>query len=192
MTIINDLLALPCDLPIPANDGACDHLEGMRLPSLALPATDGTNVDIAALPGWSVLFAYPRTGQPGIAPLIPAWNEVPGARGCTPQVCGYRNLSAEYRAIECRIFGLSTQTTEYQCEMVTRLAAPFLVLSDAKLELVHALSLPTFLAAGQVLIKRMACVVQDGQIVKVWYPVFPPNENAAHVLAWLREDYVPT
>jgi peroxiredoxin len=189
MPIIDNLLTLPNDLPIPADDGACKHLHGMHFPSITLPATDGNAIDIAALPGLSVIFAYPRTGQPGIPPLISNWNEVPGARGCTPQVCGYRDLSADYGTIGCRIFGLSTQTTAYQHEMAIRLGVPFRVLSDANLELTHALALPTFLAAGQVLIKRMACVVRDGQIVKVWYPSLQPNENAAHVLAWLREHY---
>jgi len=189
MPVVNDLLNLPGDLPVPVDDGACDHLTGMRIPSLALPATDGTSIDLSVLPGLSVLFAYPRTGQPGVPPLIANWNEVPGARGCTPQSCGYRDLSAEFAALGCRIFGLSTQTTEYQREMVARLALPFPVLSDAKLELVHALSLPTFQAAGEVLIKRMAWVIEDGRIVKVWYPVFPPDENAAQVLNWLRAHY---
>ena len=189
MPIVNDLLTLPEDLPVPIDDGACDHLEGMRFPSLALPATDGTRVDLSTLPGLSAVFVYPRTGQPGVPPLIPNWNEVPGARGCTPQACGYRDLSTEFAALGCRIFGLSTQTTDYQRELVARLGLPFPVLSDAKLELVRALSLPTFDAAGQALIKRMAWVIEDGRIVKVWYPVFPPDENAAQVMDWLRAHY---
>lgn len=192
MPVINDLLNLPDNLPVPIDDGACDHLEGMRFPSLALAATDGTSVDLSVMPGLSVVFVYPRTGQPGVPPLIPNLNEVPGARGCTPQTCGYRDLAEEYAAMGCRIFGLSTQTTEYQRELVARLGLPFPVLSDAKLELVRALSLPTFDAAGETLIKRMAWVIDGGRNVKVWYPVFPPDENAAQVLSWLKEHCRPS
>lgn len=189
MPTINDLLTLPDDLPVPVDDGACDHLEGARLPGLALPATDGTHVDLSALPGLSVVFIYPRTGQPGKPPLIPDWNEVPGARGCTPQTSGYRDLAPEFTAAGCRIFGLSTQTTDYQRELVARLGLPFPLLSDAKLELAHALTLPMFDAAGHMLLKRMAWIIENGVIVKVWYPVFPPDRNAAQVLDWLRTHY---
>jgi peroxiredoxin len=183
---VNDLDVLPDDLPVPVDDGACAHLVGLRLPSLTLPATDGTPVDLSAIPGRVVVFVYPRTGQPGLPPLIANWNQVPGARGCTPQTCGYRDRYAEFATLGIRLFGLSTQTTVYQRELVTRLHLPFPVLSDASMALTRALSLPTFDAAGEVLLKRMAWVVDDGIFVKVFYPVFPPDRNAADVLAWVR------
>ncbi len=186
MPIINQLDTLPDDLPIPLDDGACAHLPGTVLPSLALPATDQASVDLAALPGRSVIFFYPRTGQPGQAALVDNWNSIPGARGCTPQSCGYRDLADEFRRLGLRVFGLSTQTTSYQQEMVARLGLPFPVLSDAEHRLTRSLSLPVFFAAGQELIKRMAWVVENGKIIKVFYPVFPPDQNAAEVLSWVR------
>ncbi len=187
MNLLDDPRHLPPGLPVPTDDGACDHLLGAVLPSLALPATDGSVVDLSALPGRSVVFVYPQTGRPGVPPLIPDWDEVPGARGCTPQTCGYRDRYGDFTALGCRVFGLSTQTTGYQQEMVGRLGVLFGVLSDAGLGLTRALGLPTFEAGGQVLLKRMAWVVDEGRIVKVFYPVFPPDQNAAAVLAWLRE-----
>lgn len=182
----NDLGVVPADLPVPVDDGACDHLRGAQIPTCALPATDGTVVDLAALPGRSVVFVYPRTGQPGRPPLIANWNEVPGARGCTPQTCGYRDRFEEFRALGVRVFGLSTQTTGYQREMVERLHVPFPILSDADLALTRALTLPAFDAVGELLLKRMAWVIDDGRIVEVFYPVFPPDRSADTVLAWLR------
>ena len=186
MAIINQLDTLPDDLPVPPDDGACAHLPGTAVPSIALSATDGTAVDLAALGGRSVVFFYPRTGQPGQPALIDHWNSVPGARGCTPQSCGYRDLAGDFRQLGCRVFGLSTQDTAYQQEMVARLGLPFPVLSDAQLRLTLALALPVFDAAGQRLIKRMAWVLEDGKIIKVFYPVFPPDQNAAEVLQWVR------
>ena len=187
MHTVNDILTLPSDLPVPIDDGSCDHLTGMFLPSLDLTGTDGSIVNLSTLTGLSVVFAYPRTGQPGRPPLIANWNDVPGARGCTPQTCGYRDLYPDFAALGCRVFGLSTQTTEYQREMSERLKLPFSVLSDTNLQLTHTLSLPSFQAAGQILIKRMSWIVIDGRIVKLWYPVFPPDHNAAEVLNWLRK-----
>jgi peroxiredoxin len=182
----DELHTLPPDLPAPRDDGACDHLPGVRLPALALPATDGTTVDLSALPGRVVVFAYPRTGRPDEPSLVPDWDQIPGARGCTPQTCGFRDLHVEFGKLGCRVFGLSTQDTHYQVEMVRRLHVPFLVLSDAGLELTRALRLPTFMAAGQTLLKRLAWVADGGVISKVFYPVFPPDRNAGEVLAWLR------
>jgi peroxiredoxin len=180
-----NLLELPADLPVPIDDGACDHLPGMRLPSLALAATDGTTVDLSTLPGRSVVYVYPRTGRPD-QPLPTGWDEIPGARGCTPQSCAYRDLAAELGSLGARIFGLSTQDTAYQQEAVARLHLPFPLLSDERLELTTALSLPTFEVDGMTLIKRLTLIVVDGTIETVFYPVFPPDAHAANVAAWLR------
>ena len=181
-----NLLELPADLPIPVDDGACDHLPGMRLPAVALPATDGAVVDLSTLPGRSVVYAYPRTGRPD-QPLPTGWDDIPGARGCTPQSCAYRDLAAELAALGGRVFGLSTQDTAYQQEAVARLHLPFPLLSDERLELSTALALPTFAVDGMTLIKRLTLVISDGIIEIVLYPVFPPDADAANVAAWLRE-----
>jgi peroxiredoxin (alkyl hydroperoxide reductase subunit C) len=182
---VKDPTVLPDDLPVPDDDGAAAHLAGTRLPSLALIATDGTQVDLAGIPGLVVVFAYPRTGRPGEPSLVDDWDAIPGARGCTPQTCAFRDLHAEFAALGARVFGLSTQDTAYQREMVDRLHVPFPVLSDAGLALTRALHLPTMDVAGQTLIKRMAWIARDGTIERVFYPVFPPNRNAADVLAAL-------
>ena len=186
MTETRKLLDLPADLPVPVDDGGCDHLPGMRLPSLALPATDGTMVDLSTLPGRSVVYVYPRTGRPD-QPLPTGWDEIPGARGCTPQSCAYRDLAAELGTLGARIFGLSTQDTAYQQEAVVRLHLPFPLLSDERLELTTALSLPTFEVDGMTLIKRLTLIIDDGAIETVFYPIFPPDADAANVAAWLRE-----
>jgi peroxiredoxin len=179
------LHSLPPDLPVPEDDGACDHLPGFHLPAVNLPATDGSVVDLSALPGRVVVFAYPRTGRPNEPSLVPDWDRIPGARGCTPQTCGFRDRHAEFQSLGCRVFGLSTQKTDYQKEMAERLHLPFPVLSDARLELARALRLPSFEVAGQTLLKRLAWVAQDGVIAKVFYPVYPSDRNADEVLAWL-------
>ena len=186
MSEINKLVELPPDLPVPLDDGACTHLLGARLPRLGLPSTTGEVTDLAAVPGRLVLFFYPRTGRPGLAPLIPNWNEIPGARGCTPQTTAFRDLHDDFTQNRCRLYGISAQATDYQQELVGRLRLPFPILSDHQLALTHAMSLPTFEAAGQILLKRMAWVVDNGKIVKVFYPVFPPDANATEVLAWMR------
>lgn len=173
-------------LPIPVDDGAAAHLPGTRLPSIALPATDGSTIDLAEVPGRVVVFAYPRTGRPGEPSLTDDWATIPGASGCTPQTCRFRDLNAEFAALGARVFGLSTQDTDYQREMVERLKVPFPVLSDADLALTRALRLPTFEAAGLTLLKRMAWIARDGAIERVFYPVFPPERNADDVLAALR------
>ncbi len=181
-----DFTNLPADLPVPVDDGACDHLVEMEVPSIALSATTGGYVDLARVPGRAVVFVYPRTGRPGEE--IPGWDSIPGARGCTPQTCGFRDLHGEFTALHCRVYGVSTQTTEYQKEMTRRLSVTFPVLSDAELRLANALGLPTFEAAGQVLLKRLSMVIDDGKIVKVFYPVFPPDKSAETVLDWLRNE----
>jgi peroxiredoxin len=177
---------LPTGLPIPQDDGAARHLAGAKLPALALPATDGTQVDMSMLPGRTVVYVYPRTGEPGKAPPD-GWDAIPGARGCTPQSCAFRDHFAELQRLGiARVFGLSTQDTRYQREAVERLHLPFAILSDADLRLARALNLPTFTIAGMTLLKRMAWVIEDGAIVKVFYPVFPPDKNAEEVIAWLQ------
>jgi len=178
---------LPRDIPVPQNDGAADHLAGMTLPDLALPATDGASVNLATLSGRTVVYIYPRTGVPGIDPPE-GWDMIPGARGCTPQSCSFRDHFGELKALGvARVFGLSTQDTAYQREAVARLHLPFQVLSDEKLALATVLRLPTFTAAGMTLLKRMALVIDDGVITHVFYPVFPPDRSAADVVAWLQK-----
>jgi peroxiredoxin len=179
------LSTLPPDLPAPVDDGAAAHLPGTRLPHVALRATDGSVVDLAAIAGTVVVFAYPRTGRPGEPSLVPDWDQIPGARGCTPHTSGFRDLHAEFAALGARVFGLSTQDTAYQREMVERVHVPFPVLSDADLALTRALRLPTMDVAGQTLLKRIAWIARDGTIDRVFYPVFPPDRNAAEVLAAL-------
>ncbi len=182
----HDPTFLPADIPVPQDDGAARHLAGMKLPDLALPATSGGAVNLARLAGRTVLYIYPRTGVPGVdAP--PGWDDIPGARGCTPQSCGFRDHFAELKALGvAHVFGLSTQDTDYQREAAERLHLPFPILSDARLAFARALNLPTFSVAGMTLLKRMALVIDDGAIVKAFYPVFPPDKNAAEVAAWLR------
>lgn len=182
----HDPTALPGDLPAPADDGAADHLRGMRLPSVPLPSTDGGDVDLSALPGRTVVYAYPRTGVPGEDPLVPDWDSIPGARGCTPQSCGFRDHHGELAAAGSAVLGLSTQDTAYQREAVGRLRLPFALLSDADQRLTTALRLPTFVAAGETLLRRLTLLIEDGEVRHVWYPVFPPDSHAADVLDWLR------
>lgn len=180
------LTDLPSDLPVPVDDGACDHLPGTAMPAITLPSTAGRMVDLSALPpGRMVIYAYPRTGEPG-KPVPEGWDAIPGARGCTPQSCAFRDHHAELAALGAGVFGLSTQTTEYQRELVERLRLPFEVLSDSDFRLTDDLRLPTFEAAGMRLLKRLTLIVKDGRIEHVFYPVFPPDRSAVEVLAWLR------
>ena len=186
MTAKHDPLFLPPDLPVPQDDGAAGHLTGMKLPHIALPATDGTSVELAALPGRTVVYIYPRTGRPG-EPTPDGWEAIPGARGCTPQSCGFRDHFGELKALGVdQVYGLSTQDGGYQREVADRLHLPFAILSDADLRLTRALHLPTFVVHGMTLLKRMALVLDDGAIAKVFYPVFPPDKNAAEVVDWLN------
>ncbi len=180
----DNLYELPKDLPVPLDDGACDHLPRMRIPSVSLISTAGRPVDLAALPGRTVVYCYPRTGQPDQEPP-PGWNEIPGARGCTPQSCAFRDHHRELQGLGARLFGLSTQGTEYQKEAAERLHLPFELLSDSGLAFAGALRLPTFEIEGLVLIKRITLILSDGRIEKVFYPVFPPDKNAQEVVAWL-------
>jgi len=177
---------LPSGIPAPQDDGAARHLTGMTLPDMALPATSGSAVNLAKLKGRTIVYVYPRTGVPGVdAP--PGWDEIPGARGCTPQSCGFRDHFANLKRLGvAQLYGLSTQDTAYQTEAARRLHLPFAILSDEKLVLTKAMKLPTFTTSGMTLLKRMALVIDDGTITKVFYPVFPPDKNAAEVIAWLQ------
>ena len=157
----------------------------MSVPRLALASTSGTSIDLASLPGTTVVYAYPRTGHPDRDPP-PGWDAVPGARGCTPQSCAFRDLHSEIEALGATVFGLSTQTTEEQREVRERLHLPYDLLSDAELELARAMRLPTFTIASMTLLKRFTLVLRDRRVVKVFYPVFPPDRNAADVVAWLE------
>ena len=181
-----DWNVLPPDLPAPVDDGGAAHLTGMPLPPFELAATDGSSVRLDLLPGRAVVYAYPRTGVPGEDHLVPDWDAIPGARGCTPESCAFRDHFAELQAAGATsVFGLSTQDSDYQREAVERLHLPFALLSDVDLELTKALRLPTFEAAGQTLLKRFTLVIADGRIEHVFYPVFPPDRHAEEVLAWL-------
>ena len=174
-------------IPPPVDDGATAHLTGMVLPPISLLATNDTSVTLSALGGRTVVFAYPRTGEPGKIALVDDWDMIPGARGCTPQTCAFRDLFAELKAAgAAHVFGLSTQSNDYQTEMASRLHLPFPVLSDDKLALTHALKLPTMAVAGLTLIKRLALIIDDASITHVFYPVFPPDRNAGDVLDWLK------
>jgi peroxiredoxin len=181
---VSDIYAVPEGLPEPRDDGACDHLPGLSLPPVSLRSTSGERVDPSALAGTVVVYCYPLTGRPD-RELPGGWDEIPGARGCTPQSCAFRDHHAELRDLRARVFGLSTQSTEYQQEAAERLHLPFALLSDENLELVGALDLPTFQAEGMTLVRRLTLIVEDGEIVKVFYPVFPPGRNAEEVIRWL-------
>ena len=186
MTNPHDPTVLPTGIPVPQEDGAARHLDGLKLPSVLLPATNGTQVDLSRLTGRTVVYIYPRTGVPGQSPPD-GWDAIPGARGCTPQSCAFRDHFAELKDLGvAHLYGLSTQDTDYQREAVERLHLPFPILSDAALTLARAIRLPTFTVAGMTLLKRMALVIEDRVIAKVFYPVFPPDKNAEEVIAWLR------
>jgi peroxiredoxin len=175
-------------IPAPRDDGATRHLSGARLPSVPLPATDGSTVDLSALPGRTVVYAYPRTGRPDV-PSPDGWDMIPGARGCTVQSCAFRDHFAQLTDLGVdHLFGLSTQDTAYQREAVERLHLPFAILSDEQLALTRAMTLPTFEVDGTTLLKRFTLIVEHGTIRHVFYPVFPPDRNAADVIDWLRAD----
>jgi peroxiredoxin (alkyl hydroperoxide reductase subunit C) len=185
-----DLLAVDWSkIPAPEDDGGARHLIGAALPPVSLLATDKTRVTLAELSGRTVVFGYPRTGEPGKISIVDDWDMIPGARGCTPQTCSFRDLFSDLKAAGAQhVFGLSTQDSAYQSEMAERLHLPFLVLSDEGLELTRALNLPTMEVSGLTLIKRLALIVDDGRITHVFYPVFPPDRNAGDVLAWLKDN----
>ena len=186
MTINHDPTVLPDDLPAPQDDGATRHLTGARLPNIALAATDGSSVNLSRRTGRTVVYIYPRTGRPGQA-LPTGWDGIPGARGCTPQSCGFRDHFADLKRLGVnQLYGLSTQTADYQREVAERLHLPFAILSDADLQLTRAMRLPTFTVDGMTLIKRMAWVIDGGVLTRVFYPVFPPDRSAGEVVGWLK------
>lgn len=181
----DDILRLPPDLPVPQDDGAADHLPGSAVAPALLPSTGGGLVDLAALTGRTVVYCYPRTGRPDQEPPD-GWDLIPGARGCTPQSCAFRDHHAELQALGARVFGLSTQDTAYQREAAERLHLPFPLLSDARFEFATGMTLPTFDAGSMRLLKRLTLVIRDGVVEHVFYPVFPPDANARQVVDWLR------
>ena len=182
---MDDIHTIPEDLPVPEDDGAADHLPGAAVPAIALRATTGESIRLDELNGRTVLFCYPRTGRPD-EELPPGWNAIPGARGCTPEACGFRDAHAQFADLGVRVLAMSTQASDYQREVAERLHLPFAVLSDETLEFTQALRLPTFETSGWTLLKRLTLVIDDGRIRHVFYPVFPPDAHAAEVLEWLR------
>jgi peroxiredoxin len=183
----SDFSTYPADIPAPVDDGACDHLTGAAVPSIPLLSTKGKWIDLSSRTApRTVVFCYPMTGVPG-RPLPPNWNMTPGARGCTPETCSFRDRHGKFGELGAEVFGLSSQTTEYQQEMTARLRVPFEVLSDSDLRFTTALRLPLLEIAGMTLIRRLTLVIQKARIEKVFYPVFPPDSAAATVLDWLRE-----
>lgn len=188
-TVSAEYTSLPLDLPVPEDDGAADHLPGLTVPSLVLPSTLGGSADLSALAATRVVaYVYPRTGTPGQA-LPAGWDDIPGARGCTPQSCAYRDSLAEFDRLGATVVGISAQSPSEQREFAEREHIPFALLSDTGLRLAAELRLPTFEAEGMTLYKRLTLVAEAGKIVKAFYPVFPPDRNAAEVLAWIA-DYV--
>jgi peroxiredoxin len=176
-------------IPAPADDGGAQHLPGRAMPDVLLAATDGASVSLARLPGRAVVFAYPRTGVPGEISPVPDWDMIPGARGCTPQACAFRDMHKDLAAAgAAHVYGLSAQDTAYQREAAERLHLPFPLLSDERLALATSLRLPTMQVGGMTLLKRLSLVIDDGTITKVFYPVFPPDRNAGDVLAWLQRN----
>jgi peroxiredoxin len=186
---VSDFTVLPDDLPVPSDDGAADHLPGQRLPALVLAATSGEQVDLAQLgSGRTVIYLYPLTGRPGVA-LPDGWDEIPGARGCSTEACDFRDHFADLQRVgAARVYGMSSQDSDYQREVVERLALPFAMLSDPALALADALRMPTFAAPGHDrLYARLTLIVRDGTIEHVFYPIFPPNTHAQQVLEWLQQ-----
>jgi len=183
----DEFYTLPPDLPVPVDDGACKHLSGMSVPAITLMSTSGRRVGLAEISRErAVIFCYPRTGAPGQA--VPnGWDQIPGARGCTPESCGFRDHYEEIRGMKTEVFGLSTQGSEYQQEVVARLHLPFEILSDADFAFTDALRLPTFDFDGVRLLKRLTLVLSKGKIEKVFYPVFPPDKHADEVVLWLSQ-----
>lgn len=183
-------MLLPDNLPRPVDDGGADHLPGMKLPRLVLPGTSAILVDLSSLRGRTVVYAYPMTGVPGVE-LPPGWNDIPGARGCTPQTLSFQAERDVFSALGVTVFGLSTQTPEYQQELANRLKISFAILSDADMKLTETLRLPTMTVAGMRLIKRLTLIIDDGTITHAFYPVFPPDRATSDVVAWLRKNPYP-
>ena len=184
---MTNLSESPTDLPVPVDDGACDHLTSVGLPDVSLPSTKGGRVSLSALSGLTVVYIYPMTGRPGV-PLPDGWDEIPGARGCTPQACSFRDHHSELKQLGAEVYGLSAQSTSYQLEAAERLNLPFALLSDEDLQFTKALGLPTMGVEGMTLIKRITLICEDGSIKKVFYPVFPPDQSADQVIEYLTSE----
>jgi len=182
---MTNLNQLPTDLPIPQDDGSTNHLQGMQLPNISLQATNGKILNLGDIKGKLVIYCYPMTGQPNVA-LPEGWDQIPGARGCTPQSCSFRDHYQELQALGAEVIGLSVQTTEYQKEMADRLHLPFLVVSDANYQFQKALNMPTFVAAGMTLLKRVTLIANHGVIEAVHYPIFPSDSDPAWVMNYLK------
>jgi peroxiredoxin len=185
--MLSGLENLPNDLPVPIDDGACSHLLGFTLLDISLLATNGSNINLKSIEGLLVIYCYPMTGRPDIS-LPDGWEQIPGARGCTPQACSFRDHYAELQQLNTTVFGLSTQRTEYQKEAKDRLHLPFDLLSDEKLEFANMLSLPNMEVENMKLLKRVTLIFQDGKIVKYFYPVFPPDKNIDDVKSWIKSN----
>lgn len=183
---MSSFLNLPANLPVPENDGACDHLQGSLLPALSLASTEDSLVNLSCLEGTAVLYFYPLTGRPD-TPLPQGWDEIPGARGCTPQSCGFRERHLQFSELQTMVYGISAQSSDYQREVKARLHLPFELLSDQALQLKRSIGIPTFIADGMELYKRVTLVCRNAVIRKVFYPVFPPDKNAADVIRWLSD-----
>jgi peroxiredoxin len=182
MTNVNEL---PANLPVPLDDGSTNHLKGMKLPKVSLQATNGKRIDLADIKGRLVIYCYPMTGQPNVA-LPDGWDQIPGARGCTPQSCSFRDHYQELQALGAEVIGLSVQTTEYQKEMADRLHLPFPVVSDLEYQFQKALNMPIFVTAGMTLLKRVTLIANHGVIEAVHYPIFPSDSDAAWVVSYLK------
>jgi peroxiredoxin len=182
---MTNLNQLPADLPIPQDDGLTHHLKGMSLPDVSLNATNGKEINFGEIKGKLVIYCYPMTGQPNIA-LPDGWDQIPGARGCTPQSCSFRDHYQELQALGAQVMGLSVQPSEYQKEMVSRLHLPFLVVSDVNYQFQKALNLPTFEAAGMTLLKRVTLIANNGVIEAAHYPIFPSDSDPAWVIDYLQ------
>lgn len=183
---MTNLTQLPSDLPIPEDDGSTDHLKGMKLPQVLLKATNGETINLGDIQGRLVIYCYPMTGQPDVA-LPDGWDQIPGARGCTPQSCSFRDHYQDLQALGAEVIGLSVQTTEYQKEMADRLHLPFPVVSDVDYQFQKALNMPTFVAGGMTLLKRVTLIVNNGVIEGVHYPIFPSDSDAAWVMDYLKK-----
>lgn len=181
------LRSIPADLPIPLDDGACEHLENMQMPNVSLSSTDDQEINLSGLSRWNVVFCYPMTGRPGVA-IPEGWVQIPGAAGCTPQACSYRDNHAELKRNGVGVYGISTQTSEAQKEASNRLGLPYPLLSDADHSFSSVLKLPLLEVGGLKLIKRLTLILKDGVIKKCFYPVFPPDKNVVEVIAWLAEN----
>ena len=181
-----NLNQLPANLPRPKDDGGARHLKGMSLPNLDLPSTGNRRVNLSTVSAPRIIiYAYPMTGRPD-RQLPQGWDDIPGARGCTPETCGFRDHHKDLAKLHAEVFGVSTQDTAYQQEMVKRLEVPFEVLSDEQMAFTRALKLPTFTVDGMTLLKRLTIVARSGRIEHVFYPVFPPDRHAEEVIAWLK------